>query len=118
MAARSEKYAALMLCVAGLAACSGMPTSQATKDLEVAPQYSQEQKDAMSEEQKVALYNESMSQEKDRVVCRRERPIGSHISRTVCRTRAEIEQDREMSRESLRKTGRELPWDPLPPGGQ
>lgn len=117
MIGTTTKYATLVLALVGLAACSSMPKSQTTKDLANAPQYTQEEKDAMTEEQKIALYNESMSQEKSKVVCRREKPIGSHMTKTVCRTRAEIEQDQENSQESLRNT-RGKPWDPLPPGGQ
>lgn len=36
------------------------------------------------------------------VVCKRQRPIGSHIPVTVCRTRAQMEADREAA---LRATG-------------
>lgn len=107
----------LMLAVTGVAACSSMPASQTTKDLQTAPQYTDAEKNAMTEEQKIALYNESMSQEKNKVVCRRTKPVGSHMTKTVCRTRAEIAQDQEMSQEALRQT-RGQPWDPLPPGGQ
>ena len=97
----------------GLVGCSSMPKSQTTKDLETAPQYTQEEKDAMTEEEKVALYNESMSTQKQKVVCRREKPLGSHISKTVCRTQDEIELDRELAKESLRNSGRgERPQGP------
>lgn len=95
----------MILAVIGLTACSSMPSSQTSKDLDTAPQYTQEEKDAMTEEERIALYNESMSQKKNKVVCRREKPIGSHMSKTVCRTQAEIELDRELARESLIESG-------------
>ena len=95
----------MILAVIGLSACSSMPSSQTSKDLDTAPQYTQEEKDAMTEEERIALYNESMSQKKNKVVCRREKPIGSHMSKTVCRTQAEIELDRELARESLIESG-------------
>jgi hypothetical protein len=103
----------LIVAVMGLGACSSMPKSQPTKDLETAPQYTQEEKDAMTEEERIALYNESMSQKKNKVVCRREKPLGSHMTKTVCRTQEEIELDRELARESLIESGRgERPQGP------
>lgn len=96
----------LIIAVMGLGACSSMPKSTTSKDLDTAQQYTQEEKDAMTEEERVALYNESMSQKKNKVVCRREKPLGSHMTKTVCRTQAEIEIDREMAKESLIQSGR------------
>lgn len=85
--------------------CSSMPTSQTTKDLDVAPQYTQEEKDAMTEEEKVALYNESMSVDKNELVCRREHVVGSHFKKTVCKTREEIAAERESAQEAMRRGG-------------
>ncbi len=83
------------------AGCSSMPTSQTTKDLDVAPVYSQEEKDAMTEEEKVALYNASMSEERNKLVCRREEVVGTHFKKTVCKTRAEIENERRAAQEAM-----------------
>jgi predicted kinase len=91
----------VFLALVMLAGCSSLPTSQTTKDLDVAPQYTQEEKDAMTEEEKVAAYNESMSQDKNKLVCRREVVVGSHFKQTVCRTRAEIEAQRRAAQEAL-----------------
>jgi hypothetical protein len=95
----------LVLAAIGLSACSSMPKSQTSKDLDTAAQYTQEEKDAMTEEERIALYNESMSQQKNKVVCRREKPLGSHMIKTVCRTQAEIELDREEARDALIRSG-------------
>ncbi|UCC14476.1 MAG: hypothetical protein JSW21_00435 [Gammaproteobacteria bacterium] len=84
-----------------LAACSSLPTSSATKDLQVAPAYTQEEKDAMTEEEKVAAYNESMSQDRDEIVCRRVQVTGSHFKQTVCKTRAEMEQERQDAQDAI-----------------
>lgn len=47
------------------------------------------------------VYNEP-AMDPNQLVCKRQRPVGSHIPRRVCRTRAQIEQDREAA---LRSTG-------------
>jgi hypothetical protein len=83
------------------AGCSSMPASQTTRDLQSAPQFSEEEKAAMTTEEKVAVYNESMSQERDELVCRREHVVGSHFKKTVCRTRAEIEAERRSAQDAM-----------------
>lgn len=94
--------ALMSACILTLAAgCTSMPTSQATQDLEVAPQFTEEEKAAMSTEEKVAVYNESMSQDRDQIVCRREEVTGSHFKKTVCRSRAEIEAERRAAQDAL-----------------
>lgn len=90
----------LMIAIAGCAA----PASQSTKDLEQAPTFTEEEKAAMSTEEKVAVYNESMSEEKDELVCRREKRVGSHFPRTVCFTRAEIELQRKSAQDVLQRS--------------
>ena len=95
----------LLITLAGCAA----PTSGKTKDLQVAPTYTEEEKAAMSSEEKVAAYNESMSDEKDELVCRREKPTGSHMSKTVCYTREQIEAQRNAAQEALHDAGAALP---------
>lgn len=83
------------------AGCSSMPTSQTTQDLQTAPQFTEEEKEAMTTEEKVAVYNESMSQDKDELVCRREQVTGSHFKKTVCRTRAQLEAERRSGQDAL-----------------
>ncbi len=88
------------LTVIAITGCA-MPTSQSSKDLEEAPRFTEEEKDAMTTEEKVAVYNESMSEEKDKLVCRREKRVGSHFPRTVCFTREEIEADRQSAQDAV-----------------
>jgi hypothetical protein len=83
-----------------LSACASMPESTATKDARDGALYSEEEKAAMSPEEKVAAYNESQ-EEQNQVVCRRERPVGSRMTKTVCRTRAQIEQERRAAQDAL-----------------
>jgi hypothetical protein len=95
----------LLVALAGCAA----PTSGKTKDLQVAPTYTEEEKAAMSTEEKVAAYNDSMSDEKDELVCRREKPTGSHMSKTVCYTREQIDMQRKEAQEALHGSAAGLP---------
>jgi hypothetical protein len=51
-------------------------------------------------------------------VCRKRRPIGSHIPVTVCKTRGQIDGDREAALNSvgmLRTISGGLPTPPPPP---
>ncbi len=47
-----------------------------------------------------------------RVICRRERETGTHISRTVCRTVAQIEDERATVKELLREYEGATPVNP------
>ena len=38
------------------------------------------------------------------LVCTREKPTGSHLPVKVCRTQAQIDEEREMGREIIRRT--------------
>ena len=78
---------------------------QGTKDIKAGPTFTQAEKDTMSDEEKLAIYNAQV-REKDQIVCRRERMLGSHRKRTVCFTRAEKELAEDAARRSLgRATG-------------
>ena len=77
-----------------LAGCSSVGPTTARQNEELGPTFTEAEKEEMTTEQKVAVYNEQQ-EEKDQLVCRRERPVGSRMIKTVCYTRAEIE---EMSR--------------------
>jgi type IV pilus biogenesis protein CpaD/CtpE len=70
---------------------------------ETAPQFTEAEKAEMSTEEKAEVYNASVAQEEDRVVCRRVTPTGSHRSKTVCRTVSEAAVEREAAQETLRK---------------
>ncbi|MEJ2130595.1 MAG: hypothetical protein P8Y95_02995, partial [Gammaproteobacteria bacterium] len=49
----------------------------------------------------VAVHNENVSDEEDRVICTRETVVGSHFSRRICRTVRQIEEEREMTLRDL-----------------
>jgi len=66
----------LALSISGLAACSTTTTATAGEDSESTR------------------------------VCVRERPTGSHVAVRVCRTRAQIAEERENARETIEEIGR------------
>jgi hypothetical protein len=49
----------------------------------------------------VAEHNENVADDKDRVICTRERVVGTHFSRRICRTVRQIEDDRGVARRSI-----------------
>lgn len=55
----------------------------------------------MTQEEKVAIYNDSMSQDRDKIVCRRQDVVGTHFKKTVCKSRGEIEEERKAAQETL-----------------
>jgi predicted component of type VI protein secretion system len=85
-----------------LSACSSMPEHQSTIDARNGPTFTQEEKDAMSTEEKVALYNAEV-REQDQLVCRRERIVGSRLTKTRCLSQAEWQALHENSQEALRR---------------
>ena len=63
---------------------------------------------AMKEDQKIALFNAQETvnsiltrRDKDRVICKKEAPIGSHIAVTSCHTYGQEEEAREGTRKQL-----------------
>ena len=70
------------------------------KTAQTAPTFTQEEKDQMTTEEKVAIYN-TQEEEKDQIICRRTLITGSHRKRTVCRTIAQIEEEQENARRTL-----------------
>jgi hypothetical protein len=69
-----------------------------------APEYTKAEKAAMSTEEKAELYNASVQNDEDRVICRRYTPTGTRQSKTICRTVAEAEIERKAAQETLRKS--------------
>ena len=90
---------AIFLCVSLLAGCAS--TDAPMKD--DAPQYSAGEKSVMTTEEKAEVYNASVEDESDRVICRRYTPTGTRQSKTICRTVAEAEAERKAAQETLRK---------------
>lgn len=99
--------AMVALALIPLAGCSSPPSQpesvgNPTAADGSAPVFTAEEKAAMTQEEKLRVYNETAA-DRDRVVCRRERPVGSHMPRTICRTVAEIEAEREAAQETIRQ---------------
>jgi hypothetical protein len=88
------------LLLAALTACSSVSETTARQNEQKGPALTEEEKAAMTTEEKVALYNEQQ-EEDDQLVCRRERPVGTRMTRTVCRTRAEIEEERRAAQDAI-----------------
>ncbi len=59
---------------------------------------------ASEEEANAQAVETANGQADERVVCRIERPIGSKLSRRVCRTVASIEEEREITVSAFRNT--------------
>ncbi len=84
-----------------LGACASVQEPSSTRNAQNGPAYTEEEKAEMSTEEKVAVYNDQQN-EPDKLVCRRERPVGSRMIKTVCRTQAEIEQERQAAQDAMR----------------
>ncbi len=78
---------------------------------ETAPQFTEAEKAEMSTDEKADVYNASVTDEEDRVICRRVTPTGSHRSKTICRTVSEAAVERDAAQETLRK-GRGTSYKP------
>lgn len=64
------------------------------------PKFTEEEKAQMSAEEKVALYNAEV-REKDRIVCRREKVLGSHFYKERCFTQEELDKAEEAAHELM-----------------
>ena len=94
----SAAAAALLLVASG---CASVDSTSQRQNAELGPAFTEEEKASMTDEEKVAIYNEQQEAE-DKLVCRRERPVGSRMVKTVCRTRAEIEQESKAAQDAMR----------------
>ena len=78
----------------GLAACAGTaPDPELSLYEEHGPKFTEEQKSAMSDEQKVDIYNYHVPRDQE-LVCRNESPVGSHFKKMNCRSRSQIREER------------------------
>jgi len=102
------RYRLFALFAAGLLA--GCASTDAPMK-ETAPQFTEAEKAEMSTDEKAAVYNASLTDEEDRVICRRVTPTGSHRSKTICRTVSEAAVERDAAQETLRK-GRGTSYKP------
>jgi hypothetical protein len=92
------------LIFSALAAVAGCASS-ASKDAASGPRYTAEEKAAMTEEEKLAIYNENV-RDKDQVTCSAQRSTGSHMTRRVCKSYEEREAEREAAEDALRNSRR------------
>ncbi|HUO83411.1 MAG TPA: hypothetical protein VM616_11210 [Gammaproteobacteria bacterium] len=90
--------------MSALAAVAGCASS-ASKDTASGPKYTAEEKAAMTEEEKLAIYNENV-RDKDRVTCTAQRSTGSHMTRRVCKSAEQRRVEREAAEDSLRNSRR------------
>lgn len=89
----------LVVVLASIAGCM----SQTTRDLQAGPKFTEAQKEAMSSEEKLAVYNAQV-REKDQLHCKRVQRVGSRIKDLVCKTEAEEAIERASAREALRRS--------------
>lgn len=91
---RSRDFLVTTLLAGLVAACTpAAPDPAMTRYQEYGPKFTEEQKAAMSEEQKVDIYNHHVPRDEE-LVCRNESPVGSHFKKMNCRSRAQIREER------------------------
>jgi hypothetical protein len=86
-----------------LAGCASQPADPTTVDAAMAEEERAAALEQMTTEEKVAIYNEGVEEEKDQLVCRKERKVGTHFPKTVCYTQQEIEEMRRAAQSELGK---------------
>lgn len=95
-------FVSAALFAVGLAGLSGCASQGGTASAD-APKFTEEEKAAMSEEEKLAIYNAQL-QEKDRVKCERVQRVGTRLGTRVCSTAAERAAEQESAKEALRRS--------------
>ena len=97
--------AAFLLSSLVVAGCAQIGPSAETQAYirydEIAPKFTQEEKDALTWEEKLAIYN-TLMEPGYRLVCRRERVTGSKRIVARCFSENELEENREAAQEFLR----------------
>jgi len=95
------RHALLAACVCTLAACAGVePEVAATKD---APGAEAVGTEAVADTGVAEAEAVAAAEDPNEMICRRERATGSHFTRRVCRTRAQLEFEQENAREIMRR---------------
>ncbi len=87
----------LSLCLLGCTSTGDSPEVKVAEEPAAEAPTAKEPTDAQVE-QAVAQYNESVTDKKDKIICRRERVVGTHFSRRICRTVHQMEEDRAAAR--------------------
>lgn len=79
--------------------------SQATQDARLGPTFSAAEKELMTDDEKLAIYNAQVRDE-DKLECEMVTIAGSHHPQKVCQTRREREWNRDSAHEALRDSRR------------
>lgn len=102
------RYSMQIVSIAAFAALCGCehikpsPDAQAKQRYETyGPKFTEEEKAAMTAEEKVALYNAEVRPQ-DRIICRREKVLGSHFRTERCFTQAELDEQERAANEMMR----------------
>lgn len=85
-----------------IAVAVGGCASQSTQDLRLGPKFTEEQKEMMTDHEKLAIYNAQVREE-DKLVCEMAVVAGSHRPQKVCQTEKERAWNRASAREAVRK---------------
>lgn len=91
----------LGLALALLSACAAQQADELQAAAAEAPVFTPEEIDAMSTDEKLAIYNENVHKEKDLLICSKRMVTGSHRRVTECRTIGEREQEKEAADDLL-----------------
>ncbi|CAN5137030.1 hypothetical protein BH24PSE2_BH24PSE2_04470 [soil metagenome] len=94
-----KQFIPAILVAVGLSGCA----SQSEPAPPAGPVFTEQEKAAMSEDEKLAIYN-SQVEDADRVSCIRERKTGSHMQRRKCRTDEQRRLEQKAAEESLRRS--------------
>ena len=96
MKTRYLLVAAAAVAITGCAS-GGSPEPSPARTAQAAPAFTQGEKDQMSTEEKVAIYN-TRQEEKNQIVCRKITVTGTHRKRTVCRSIEQMQLEQEEAR--------------------
>lgn len=102
-----DLFAALLLSMALFAGgCASSGSTQTPAPKVDAKTYTEAEKAAMSQEEKVAAYNEAQEDDDDKIVCTRHVKTGSHFRTTRCATAAQRRKEREEAQEAIQRASR------------
>lgn len=94
----------LLVAVAAVAitgcASGGSPEPSPARIAQTTPALTQSEKDQMSTEEKVAIYN-TQQEERNQIVCRKITVTGTHRKRTVCRSVEQMRLEQEEARRAM-----------------
>jgi hypothetical protein len=105
------RYSASVLSIFMFAASSGCEHIKPSPDAEAkqryetyGPKFTEEEKADMTADEKVAVYNAEVRPE-DRIICRREKVLGSHFRQERCYTQKELD-DAQIAAEQMMRAAR------------